>query len=498
MFPDALAGVVDQIPSSPSVICDTSGGSYTGNEASNSPITIWMPFENGQIWQVGNVGSFYGNYMHCNANNDYYATDWTRVNGSTQGAKVLPIADGQISDYDSPPCPTTGYGCYVQVDHANGTVRTLYAHLQSVYQTSGSVNHWEPIGEVGGSGSAGGAFHLHLTFKSKSSGIYYSHCNKSGGCDNGEDAQSPQSSRPSPMKTAGGNVQLVDGGVYTSNNEAPATTPTATVPAATSTPRPTSTPLPCSAPALLSPIDGYLSPGQDIDFSWESVTGCNFSGYDFRIKDTSNMEVGGTLIVDDWVNTTSTNVSIAPAWNDQDLYWSVRAANAYHAEWAVAHRFRVPTRCVAPALLFPPHEYRWPQPTIRFSWQPLTDCLFSEYEFCYFAGGPPPGDILSNSVDCPGISIPSSDPWVSVTIPEAAYDMPLFWWVRARAASPDDLDGNWSPAWQFMIDTSIRLVFLPAIFNGDSGTQAPSYVDPYPGPESEAAAPLAPTPNPYP
>jgi len=90
-------------------------GTFPGNEAPNSPIEIWMPFLAGETWTVGGAGAFYGNWYHCNYYNDYYATDWNR--SGDDGAAVLPVANGTISDYDAPPCPTTGYGCFVQVDH---------------------------------------------------------------------------------------------------------------------------------------------------------------------------------------------------------------------------------------------------------------------------------------------------------------------------------------------------------------------------------------------
>jgi murein DD-endopeptidase MepM/ murein hydrolase activator NlpD len=121
-----------------------------------------MPFIAGEIWTVGGTGSFYGNGKHCNADpfNDYYATDWNRVNDL--GAAVLPVADGTVSDIVAPPnCPGAGYGCYVRIDHADG-YRTLYAHLSQVLVTNGaSVHTWTLIGKVGDSGVPGSP-HLHL------------------------------------------------------------------------------------------------------------------------------------------------------------------------------------------------------------------------------------------------------------------------------------------------------------------------------------------------
>ena len=71
--------------------------------AFDSTITLQMPFITGETWTVGGAGSFYGDGDHTNANNDYYATDWNRVNDI--GAAVLPVADGVVSGVYLPPCP---------------------------------------------------------------------------------------------------------------------------------------------------------------------------------------------------------------------------------------------------------------------------------------------------------------------------------------------------------------------------------------------------------
>jgi hypothetical protein len=51
------------------------GVTFPGTEAKSSTIDLQMPFLWGQTWIVGGVGSFYGNYHHCNYYNNYYATD---------------------------------------------------------------------------------------------------------------------------------------------------------------------------------------------------------------------------------------------------------------------------------------------------------------------------------------------------------------------------------------------------------------------------------------
>ena len=216
----ALSALV--APSQPSLAAvqdQCSPGANSGAEAPNTPIEIWMPFHDGETWTVGGGGSFYGNYFHCNLYNDYYATDWNRPND--QGADVQPVADGVVAAVQGPPCPNTGYGCYVTVNHGGG-VRTLYGHLSAVNVSVGqSVHRWDKIGSVGNSGNSTGA-HLHLRFQSSVNGVYYSHCyNNNQTCPNGEAPRSPQSPRPSPMNSQSGPVVLQSGGSYTSNNRQP-------------------------------------------------------------------------------------------------------------------------------------------------------------------------------------------------------------------------------------------------------------------------------------
>ena len=191
-------------------------GTFPGGEAPNSPISLYMPFQSGETWVVGGAGSFYGNGYHCNAYSDYYATDWNLSSGDDYGRAVLPIANGTVTGSQSPTCPSTGWGCYVQVDHDSG-IRTLYAHLSGVSRTSGSVFHYDQIGSVGSTGNSTGS-HLHLKFQ-KNDGGYFSYCWNGGStCPNGDTPHSPQSPKPSPMNTAGGSVNLEDGHSYTSNN----------------------------------------------------------------------------------------------------------------------------------------------------------------------------------------------------------------------------------------------------------------------------------------
>ncbi len=197
--------------------CQT--GTFPGNEAYKSTLKLEMPFRTGQSWTVGEPGSFYGNFHHCNYYNEYYATDWNRPGDS--GSEVLAVASGYVSDAYFGPCvysTTNRYGCYVDITHSNG-YRTRYAHLQSVEVAIGQLVYtgdW--IGIVGGSGNCEEA-HLHLSFWHQDSGNYYSHCYNNGSiCPNGESPVVPQGYRPSPMMTTNGSTTLQDGQTYTSIN----------------------------------------------------------------------------------------------------------------------------------------------------------------------------------------------------------------------------------------------------------------------------------------
>lgn len=161
---------------------------------------------------------------HSNSNKDYYATDWNRP--KDPGAAVFPVAKGTISQVvaPSPMCPGSDYGCQVIVNHSSG-IRTRYAHLKTVNKTSGAVSLLNKIGSVGSTGNSTGA-HLHLSFQKKAgsgtySGQYVSFCGTATNgqkCDNGENPISPQTPKPSPMRTANGPETLIDGTSYKSGH----------------------------------------------------------------------------------------------------------------------------------------------------------------------------------------------------------------------------------------------------------------------------------------
>jgi len=97
----------------------------------------------------------------------------------------------------------------------------------------------------------------------------------------------------------------------------------------------------CPAPSPNSPADGYVSPSQTITFSWAALSGCPFNGYTLRIRTDTNMDASTPHIYDQGVGETSRSVDIPSSYNNQDLYWGVRAANAPNgADWSI-RKFRI-------------------------------------------------------------------------------------------------------------------------------------------------------------
>ncbi|MDH5505998.1 MAG: peptidoglycan DD-metalloendopeptidase family protein, partial [Anaerolineae bacterium] len=96
----------------------------------------------------------------------------------------------------------------------------------------------------------------------------------------------------------------------------------------------------CPGPNLSSPSDGYVSNNQSLTFDWSGPSGCTYQGYTFRVKDTPNMDSGGTTIFDEGQGGLSVTKTFAAQWHNRDLYWGVRTANPLSPNWSV-RRFRI-------------------------------------------------------------------------------------------------------------------------------------------------------------
>jgi hypothetical protein len=99
---------------------------------------------------------------------------------------------------------------------------------------------------------------------------------------------------------------------------------------------------PCPAPNLRDPGNGHVeTDDRTITFRWDDVE-CDHDGFTFRVKTVLDMELDGQTVVDTGEGDNERTVTFDSEWDDRDLYWSVRAANAPGgAEWAPARVSRI-------------------------------------------------------------------------------------------------------------------------------------------------------------
>lgn len=78
---------------------------------------------------------------------------------ANRASPVVLAADAGTIIYTG--CLAWGYGCHVIIDHGNG-YKTLYAHLQKIYVSSGNrINKGQSLGQMGSTGRSTGT-HLHF------------------------------------------------------------------------------------------------------------------------------------------------------------------------------------------------------------------------------------------------------------------------------------------------------------------------------------------------
>jgi hypothetical protein len=165
--------------------------------ARDAPLGLVLPFEEGSVWTVGGNGSFYGEYLHTDDNDDFYATDWNCCNFDDGGEPLYPIAPGRVTyAKDS----GGGYGNLVQVVHpGEPPFLSGYAHLGDILVDSGDIVFTTT--QIGTLGSTGGDWsdHLHMSFKG-----WDENAGQEGDFESKEDNSA--SRKPSPMWTAVGNT----------------------------------------------------------------------------------------------------------------------------------------------------------------------------------------------------------------------------------------------------------------------------------------------------
>ncbi|RIK64034.1 hypothetical protein DCC62_26270 [candidate division KSB1 bacterium] len=230
----------------------TISGSVNDGACSNedelvlSHYPLHVPFRPGSKWQVGGMGSFYGEGYH--KRRSYYATDWYLSAGADLGEAVYPVAPGRVvavrsgcdncivdqnqngQQDDNEPCEwnywddngcaicyrtnarfddsynvfsfwphgdfSAGLGNYVAVEHRFG-MTSVYGHLHEVVVEPGEEVFVDTkIGTIGNNGCSWGS-HLHLALWRHTRGVYECFC------------------APSPMIARDSLWVLTDGGTAT-------------------------------------------------------------------------------------------------------------------------------------------------------------------------------------------------------------------------------------------------------------------------------------------
>jgi len=95
-----------------------------------------------------------------------------------------------------------------------------------------------------------------------------------------------------------------------------------------------------NTPMLDTPTNGAVLSSSSVTFRWRNY-GINPPHYILQVKDTPDMDAGGTTIVYQWVGGTEYTINFDPQWHNRDLYWSVVAAEAPGEVWARPHHFRI-------------------------------------------------------------------------------------------------------------------------------------------------------------
>jgi len=247
-------------------------------------------------WYSNNNPKYISGYLYnegTHTGQDSYAQDWSLVNND-----VAAVAGGTVTDSvcDLPNMrdDSKGYGNYIQMNIGDNTL-ALYAHLQSCNMSVGATyNQGDKVGVSGTSGYSSGP-HLHFRLRDTS--------------------RNPILAEPISGYS---NIQKATN--YYSNNTIIGSS--------------------CSGPTLNSPSIDYVSSSQSITFSWSGPSNCIYQGYQFRVKDTSNMDSGGTTIYDEGQGGTSVAKTFDTQYNNKDLYWGVRTANPLSPNWSVRH-FRI-------------------------------------------------------------------------------------------------------------------------------------------------------------
>ena len=304
-------------------------------------------------WQGGNKYYFTGG-PHLGYSSARNGLDFAPGSGASWDVQT--IEDSRVV-YTGP--DSTGFGTVVKVDHGGGW-QSWYAHLASINtSTNWCIAQGSKIGVVG---KSGGNYpnHIHLDLwrngvpvswhgKEIDGWKVYENCSASNapkGClSSNYNGYIEKGGRQVLPEDNPGPAQLIESGnpsiqaciiCPTLRNHRGELIEPQVEPGAILCAPPTPTP-PCPAPSLQSAD----ITDRTIAFKWNDVN-CSHNGFTFRVKTTTNMDSGGETVIDTGEGGTSRTVTFDSRWDDKDLYWSVRAANAPGgASWAPARHFRI-------------------------------------------------------------------------------------------------------------------------------------------------------------
>ena len=224
----------------------------------------------------------------------------------------------------------------------------------------------------------------------------------------------------------------------------------------------------CISPVTLAPTDDELVTNPLVNFSWNTVSNCSYNGYDFRIKDVSDMEAGGNTIVDTIVSSTTHEETIPSTWYAKELYWGLRPANANLTTYWTVHSFTVIPPPPAPELGSPADSTTIERTaSTTLTWNAVTGA--TRY-YAEFSGG---SSINLNSGWITGLK------YIVGVRPGGSYT----WRVKARNLGGE---GPWSPSRTLVVKfgapgsltattSSQTLIKLAWVKSAD----APSYIDGY-------------------
>ena len=103
----------------------------------------------------------------------------------------------------------------------------------------------------------------------------------------------------------------------------------------------------CAAPSLIEPTDTPQS-NRTITFRWNTVSGCTFTGYEFRLCTSQDITNDAACFVRTY-NPETQRIETISGHDNQDLWWGVMATNAPNgSNWAKRH-FRIDTSSPPPA-----------------------------------------------------------------------------------------------------------------------------------------------------